>query len=316
MSLGYVCLASFAIGTNLLMIVRTLRSGWLRIGGYLAHVGVGLLLIGFVGSYAFASEELRMVIPQGETQHGFGHSFTFWGYDESRQDGHHGLRIEVDRDRDPFVAQPEVFYNARMGAWTRTPAIKRYLWRDLYVSPSEYLPANDPSTAMLTPNQQTQIGPYRLRFDGFDVQDHLATESAAEVAATVTITTTNGVRVVNPGIRLEVGRLIPLPVDLGEGKRLVLDNFVPGTQQVLLRVDGLNLPIQPARAVIEVSTKPAIALVWVGALMMALGSALAAVRRRIELRPAHVPARRGLRSASEGWLGRRRAALPGATLQS
>jgi cytochrome c-type biogenesis protein CcmF len=255
-----------------------------------------------------------MVIPQGETQRAFGHTFSFWGYDDSRLDGRHGLRIEVDRESKPFVAQPEVYYNARMGAWTRTPAIKRSLWRDLYISPSEYLPANDPSTATLTPKEQVQVGPYTLRFDGFDVKDHLATESAAEVGATVTITDTTTTRVVQPGMRLEVGRLIPLPVEIGDGKRLLLENFVPGTQQVLLRVEGLNLPTQPARAVIEVSTKPVIALVWAGALLMALGCGLAVVRRGLEIQPATAPARGRLRVSGD-WLRRRRAPLPGAALR-
>jgi cytochrome c-type biogenesis protein CcmF len=116
-------------------------------------------------------------------------------------------------------------------------------------------------------------------------------------------------------MRLEVGRLIPLPVDLGGGKRLLLENFVPGTQQVLLRVEGLSLPTEPARAVIEVSTKPAIALVWAGALLMALGCGLAVVRRRLDLQPATAPARGRLR-ISEDWFRRRRAPLPGATLRT
>jgi cytochrome c-type biogenesis protein CcmF len=95
-------------------------------------------------------------------------------------------------------------------------------------------------------------------------------------------------------MRLEVGKpFVSLPVDLGGGKKLHLDNFVPGSKQVLLRIDGLNLPLQPARAVVDVSTKPAIGLVWIGALLMVLGAALAVVRRRLELRPASQPERRG-----------------------
>jgi cytochrome c-type biogenesis protein CcmF len=62
---------------------------------------------------------------------------------------------------------------------------------------------------------------------------------------------------------------------------------------VRLRVEGLNLPVQPARAVIEVSTKPAIALVWMGALLMALGAGIAVVRRKLELSPAARPAHAG-----------------------
>ncbi|MDQ5850508.1 MAG: hypothetical protein M3380_00250, partial [Chloroflexota bacterium] len=69
---------------------------------------------------------------------------------------------------------------------------------------------------------------------------------------------------------------------------LYLDNFVPGAQQVQLRVEGLNLPLEPARAVIQVGTKPAIALVWLGSLLIALGSGLAALRRRLELSPVVV----------------------------
>ena len=313
MALAYVVLASFTVGANLLMIVRTLRGGWLRIGGYLAHVGAGVLLLGVVGSYAYASEELRMVIPQGETQSAFGHTFTFWGYDDSRLDGRHGMRVEVDREGDAFVAQPEVYYNARMGAWTRTPAIKRDLWRDLYISPEEYLPATDPSAATMNTGQEKRIGPYTLRFDGFDIKDHLAASSTAEIGATVVITEAGQVRQVQPRIRLEPGKMTLLPVDLGGGKRLVLDNFVPATREVLLRVEGLNLPIAPARAVIQVSTKPAIALVWLGALLMAIGAGVAAVRRRLELSPVR-ERRRETPERQPGPIGTAgSAALPGAT---
>ncbi|HSH80561.1 MAG TPA: cytochrome c biogenesis protein CcsA [Herpetosiphonaceae bacterium] len=315
MALGYVVLASFAVGSNLVMIVRTLRSGWLRIGGYLSHVGAGVLLLGVVGSYAYASEELRMVIPQGETQRAFGHGFTFWGYDDSRTDGRHGLRIEVDRDGDAFVAQPEVYYNGRMGAWTRTPAIKRYLWRDLYVSPEEYLPATDPSAATMNVGQEKRIGPYALRFDGFDVKDHLADSGVADVGATVTITETGKTRQVQPRIRLEPGKMTLLPVDLGDGKQLVLDNFVPATREVLLRVQGLNLPVEPARAVIQVSTKPAISLVWLGALLIAIGTGIAAVRRRIEINPARERARQAPERQPERVGNTGGAVLPGATFR-
>ncbi len=85
-----------------------------------------------------------------------------------KADGRHGMRIEVTRDNnDTFIATPEIYYNERMGAWTRTPAIRRYLWEDLYISPEEYLPAEDPNTATLVPKQEAKIGPYILRFDGF-----------------------------------------------------------------------------------------------------------------------------------------------------
>ncbi|HEY0737222.1 MAG TPA: cytochrome c biogenesis protein CcsA [Herpetosiphonaceae bacterium] len=307
MSIAYVAIATLALGTNLLMIIRTLRSGWLRIGGYLAHVGMALLLVGVVGSYAYSSAEEKLVIPQGETQSIFGHSFTFWGYDE-RENGKHVLRLEVDNETEsPFVAAPDVYFNSRMGAWVRTPAIKRYLWQDLYISPEEYLPADDPSMVDLAPGQQAEVGPYTLAFNKFEVEDHLASGNGALVGATVTITHENSVQVVTPQMRLEPNKVLQeLPVELPDGKKLALENFNPSEQMARLRVDGLNLPVVPARAVFTVSIKPAIALVWIGTLLMALGGLVAVVRRRWEALPAREPARapaRGWGQRVLGWRG-------------
>jgi len=292
MAVAYLAIASFAFGTNLLMIIRTLRAGWLRIGGYVAHVGMALFLVGVIGSYVYASPEEKLVVPQGETQSIFGHSFTFWGYDE-RPNGKHVLRLEVDKQSDaPFVATPDVYFNQRMGAWVRTPAIKRYLWQDLYISPEEYLPANDPNVAVIAPGERAEIGAYSLRFDKFEVEDHLATDKYAIVGATVTVTHEQTVQTLQPQMRLEPNQaLLEMPVDLPNGKQLVLENFNPGEQLARLRVDGLNLPIVPARAVFTVSIKPAIALVWLGTVLMALGGLLAVLRRRWELIPVREPVR-------------------------
>src|SRR5262249_40211263 len=65
--LAYLGLGGFAAGTNLVMIVRTLRSGWLRIGGYLAHLGLAVLLAGIVGSTSYAAPDQKLVVPEGDT---------------------------------------------------------------------------------------------------------------------------------------------------------------------------------------------------------------------------------------------------------
>ena len=46
----------------------------------------------------------------------------------------------------------------------------------------------------------------RTFFEGFDVQDHLATDQYAIVQATVTVTHENQVQVVRPQLRLEPNR--------------------------------------------------------------------------------------------------------------
>ena len=287
MPIAFVLVATLALGTNLLMIMRSFRGGsggWLRIGGYLAHVGMAVLLVGVVGSYAYASPDERMVIPQGETQTMFGHSFTFWGY-ETRDDGKHVLRLEVDNSTEKtFVARPDVYFNERMGAWVRTPAIKRYLWQDLYISPEEYLPVDDKNTAFITRGQQGNIGPYSIRFDSWDTHNGMNTGDITRVGATLTITNGDTVQTYTPEILVTTaGEVAPIPIDLDNGRELMLESVSVNSSIVKMRITGMNLPIVPERAVITVSTKPAIAFVWLGTILMVVGGALAVGRRRLNV---------------------------------
>ncbi len=303
LALLYIGLATFAVATNVILIVRTLRSGWLRIGGYLAHVGMGLLLVGVVGSYTYSSQDVKLTITQGDTVSAFGHTFQFWG-EETLPNGKTALRLELDRDSSPAVARPELFYNQRMGSWTRTPAIRRSVWQDLYISPADSQPASDPNTAQLGVGQVGKIGPYLIAFQGFEIKEHSTADSASVGASVVlTDTRTSAVRTLVPAMTLAANAAAaPVPLDLGAGQQLVLADLSAPNRQVLLRVTGLNLPLQPARAIIEVSTKPAIALVWTGALIMFLGAVCAWLRRRGELAatlapvaaPGPAPARGGL----------------------
>jgi cytochrome c-type biogenesis protein CcmF len=282
--LAFLLVATFAFGTNLLMLVRTLRGGWLRIGGYLSHVGMAVLLVGFVGSYVYASPEQQLRIQQGETQSVMGHSFTFWGYEE-REGGKHVMRLHVDQETDkPFVASPQIFYNQRMQATVQTPAIMRYLWEDMYIAPAEYQPALDPNVTEISPGQNAAIGPYQLQFDKYDMVPPAEGQEVIELGAALTITHETTVQTVTPKLRINLtqGQFTPLPVQLPDGKTLVFENFNPNARLARLRVTGLNLPVQPAYAVFTVSTKPAIALVWLGALLMTVGGGMAVVRRRWE----------------------------------
>ncbi|MBA3945277.1 MAG: cytochrome c biogenesis protein CcsA [Herpetosiphonaceae bacterium] len=313
MALTYILFAIFAIGTNGIIIVRTLRSGWLRIGGYLAHVGMGLLLLGVIGSYAYSSDDLKMTIAQGTTQNAFGHSFTYWG-EEKLPSGKTALRFEVDQGQaGHFVARPELYFNQRMGATMQTPAIKRSAWQDLYISPAGSLAADDPNAATLGKGQAGVVGPYQIKFKDFQIDNHADTTGIAEVGAAVVITDTrtSTVRTLVPKMRVDANQktVVAMPLELGNGYKLTLANFSPNPQdaQAILRIEGLNLPLVPARAIIEVSTKPAIGLVWTGSLMMFFGALLAWLRRRQELAAVEVAARDGARrrvgGVLPGWLG-------------
>jgi|HigsolmetaAR202D_1030399.scaffolds.fasta_scaffold00041_13 Cytochrome c biogenesis factor len=290
-SLGYLGLGTFAAGTNLVMIIRTLKGGWMRIGGYLSHVGLMIMFAGVVGSSAYASPDERLVIAEGDTikMHGFG--FTFKGYEET-EDKKGYLHLVVEHNGKEFKADPHLYVNERMGATMQTPSIHSFLWRDLYITPVEFLPRSDPNAPIMAANDTVEIGPYKVTFVNFDI-DRQAMMSGqlngAEIGAKLLIEYEGQTSEYIPRVRLVMPEDNPdslyyeeLPVTIQGGHKLALVNFDPNQRLIALKVLGLNLPAEPAKAIILVSTKPAVVLVWLGVFIGILGGFIALVRRYLE----------------------------------
>ncbi len=287
LAVAYIGLGVFAFGTNLLMIIRTLKGGWLRIGGYLAHLGLVVFIIGAIASTLYATPEQRILVPQGQSVNAYGYSFTFNGW---RQDAAGRGVLELTAARDGRVAQlaPQLYLNEKMGGTMATPAISSELFQDLYVAPQEYQPPFDRNIADLTVGQATEVGPYKIVFNGFDVPDMTQAMEEAKIGASLSVTYEGQTTEIKPAILWLADETDPeaalrdMPVTLPGGHIASLAGFNPEQRRVVVRVAGLNLPIDPAKAVVVVSVKPGVILVWVGVVVTVIGGLLAAVRRRVE----------------------------------
>jgi cytochrome c-type biogenesis protein CcmF len=283
--LAYIGFGSFAAGTNIVMIVRTLRSGWLRIGGYLAHVGLAVLLAGVVGSSFYGTPEQRIVVPKGDTISAYGYDFTFNGWRQT-PDGKGTLDLAVTRGSETFQGAPMLYFNPRMGATMATPAIKSELFQDLYISPAEYTPPEDHNAAQLLVNDKKAIGPYTITFLRFDASD--AHNGRADVGAQLKVQYQGQETTLTPKIRIVANEsdmakaFQSIPATLPGGQTIALENFDPVQRWAALRVTGLNLPVDPAKAVVMISLKPGILLVWLGVGIGVLGGLIAVLRRTLE----------------------------------
>ncbi len=287
-----VLLGTFALGTNILMIERTLRGGWLRIGGYLAHVGFTVLIIGIIGSAAYSSPEERLAFEQGDTVTYRNYEITFNEWQQT-EDGGGVLNLTVRRGNEVFTAAPELYFNQRMGSTIQNPAIKSYIWQDMYISPAEYIPALNPARPVLGAGDTVQMGPYAITFESFDIDSAaMMSGEMAEVGAKLTVTDAAGnTAEFIPRMKLVTDEATgdsgfeDLPVTLPGGETLSLVTFHPTQRLIMLQGTGGeldNLPVQPARAVITVSIKPLVILVWLGMIIGALGGVIAFIRRTLE----------------------------------
>jgi len=284
--LAYIGLGAFAAGTNILMIARSLKSGWLRLGGYLAHLGLAVLLTGVVGSSFYASPDLKIVVPQGQTVTAYGYDFSFNDWKQTPI-GKGVLDLTVKRGDDTFNAAPTLYFNPRMGATMAEPSIKSEFFRDVYISPQEYEPPNDRNSARLAVNGKQEIGPYTITFLGFDASES-HTAGSGDIGAKLRVTYQGQDSTVTPAIRLVANETDPakaiqlLPAALPGGHSISFENFDPVQRFADVRVAGLNLPVEPAKAVVTVSLKPGILLVWLGVGIGVLGGLIAMVRRTLE----------------------------------
>ena len=287
MPVAFVALCTFALGTNLLMIRRTLRGGLLRIGGYLAHVGLMVLMLGIVASTLYATPSERILIPEGQQVSVYGYTFSFNGW-RMLPNGSGVLDLTATRGQETWHATPELYMNNVMGATMATPAIKSEIFQDLYVSPSEYQPPLDRNITDMVVGETKALGPYQFTFLGFDVPDS-HTAGSADVGARLMVSHNGSDQVeLTPKITLLANSTNPEeavkdnPVELPGGMSASLAAFDPVARRVIIRVNGLNLPIDPAKAVIEVSIKPGVMLVWSGVVIGVIGGLIAVLRRSLD----------------------------------
>jgi cytochrome c-type biogenesis protein CcmF len=309
LALLFIAGTVFAIATNLVVIRRIWRAGPLKLGGYLAHVGVGLLFVGIIGT-SFYKQTAALQLTQDTPQQVFGRQFVFRGMAVPESDPlkRRAVQIEVtDPQRGRTWLAEAPFYNyPKTGQLVQHPAIESGLWSDLYIAVSQYEPARQLAPGLLHLGKETpqELAGYQLTFKQFEVPDReamLRGDGPVEVKAVLEVTAPDGTQTtVKPALRVEANQdPVSEPVALpGEATAMLV--FVdPGSQRVVVKVAGVDLSrVNPddlkSRVFMEVSREPGIKFAWAGFIIGVLGGLLALLRRWREARPAadvlHTPA--------------------------
>lgn len=292
LALFYVAGGTFALGTNLVMLVRTLRGGWMRIGGYLSHVGFAIMVLGLIGSSAYATPEARISLSPGESTRLYGYEFIFNGYKlDEQQRG--VLDFSVSDGRTTFSAKPYLYENERMGATMTTPSIHSFIWHDLYIAPAGFDPERDGKRPVLGQGETVAMGPYEVTFLGFNIDREamMSGNGVLRVGAPLRVLYEGQVLDLEPAVQVvnnpDTGEqeLEYVPAELPGGASLTVVSLDPNSRRVMLAGTGNgldDLPVVPAKGIIAVSVKPLVVLVWTGVSVMVLGGAIALLRRFLE----------------------------------
>ncbi len=284
-----ILLASLALATNLQKTIGKMRgpSGLRAAGGYLAHVGVGIILLGIIASSAY-DQSAKITLVQGVPKELDGMTLTFKRFvpRQGREKEH--MEIEVARKGDkPFLVRPKLFVNDRTKQVMANPDIKVSPLQDFYVSPIDFDPGQ--LRLQLAAGEAGRMGDMEVRFTGFDFQvqgNALAAMAAGQpmtIGAVLDVTRNGQTASLKPLYRLNpvTGGVETPPMPLPGGGEIVVAGINPADGAVQLEVVGVaNAP----KLAVDVTRKPLIQLVWGGLYVVLLGGILATVQRYREVR--------------------------------
>jgi cytochrome c-type biogenesis protein CcmF len=288
MPAGVVFAAAFALTANVIVTVRGFRAGWKHGVAYLGHAGVSVLLIGIVASSRYGSA-VQVQLPQGEERSALGYRMTYQGV-RSERDGKDRVMIAVQTPEGAFEATPALYWSEFNQGYMKKPHIERYLTHDLYISPLEMVGADPEGGAVWFSKGETkQIGQVKYTFIDFDRQ----MGEVVRVAARMRVEIGGRTVPVRPVLEMNMKSGMPnrIPDYLPGGGSVQIANVDPNTGRVALELPGMPHRGEGKVLAVEVSTKPFINLVWLGAILM-LGSAFLSVFRRArEVKPTEgIPA--------------------------
>ncbi|MCL4515271.1 MAG: cytochrome c biogenesis protein CcsA [Firmicutes bacterium] len=288
--LFFVASAIFGVTTNLIMFVSVLRGKIINTGGYLTHIGVGLMLAGIVASSAY-SQTVKLNLAANEPQSAFGYRFTYRGMFVPPATGKPAVKLEVARNGRSFVVAPEMYYSQYNDGMMRTPSIKKLAFEDLYISPVEKPEAGQSDVVRfdIAKRETREVAGYRFYFDKFDMSQHNTGSNVEQVGVVLRVTYQGKETTLTPSVDFSGSEPGFFPAQLpGHNAQVEIDRIsasegIVGLALKGIAPDGREVPPPVDRMVIEVSVKPLINVLWLGTLLVLIGGAVAWRRRDIEL---------------------------------
>jgi cytochrome c-type biogenesis protein CcmF len=272
-----------ALATNLQKTIEKYRAGGLKaLGGYLTHVGVGIILLGIIASSGY-DQSTKVTLTQGVPKQLDGMTLTFTRHILPQGREKERMEVQVARaGQAPFMVYPKMFMNSRTRQMMVNPDIKSSPFQDLYVSPIEFDPGQP--RLQLAKGQTGQIGDVEVRFVQFNLNMNGNALVAMQAGKQVTIgaqlaVTQNGRTVeVTPVYRLDPasGAVESSPVALPGGGSVLVSGINAGTGAVQIETTGLA---NAAKLALDVTRKPLIQLVWGGLYVVLFGGILTLIQR-------------------------------------
>jgi len=276
--------ALFALVSNLFGFIRRGGKGLKFAGGYLAHLGVGVLLVGLITSSGY-SRSTKLSLPLNEAKEAFGYRFTYLGIEPASSGERDALKVKVEKGDKNFIARPKFYYSEFTQGMLRHPHIEINPLNDLYLAPLKFSPGEEENLFSLQKGEIKNLKGYTIKFLDFDMTTHSKVDQVA-VGAILKVERNDHKETVVPVITLgrtegdQARRKVGL---LGGEDYLVLEKIDADRKMIDLSLVLGGEETSEDLVILNVSEKPLINLYWLGTVLILLGLVIAIYRRTKEI---------------------------------
>ncbi len=284
--------AVFTIVVNGEFAVKIIKKNLKNLGGYIAHIGIALFLLGIVGSAAY-SDHKNVELVKGKPTTAFGYEMTFTGYTPIENNTKYAFNINMKKGGKTYTVSPVMYISEYNNSLMREPAILNLFSKDVYLAPLGYDEGTNQTTASgeivhLEKGKVTEYQNSKITFDKFDISSET-------------------MKAMQEGKDFQMGAVLSLEKDgkteqfelfrksvSGEvqftdyssenaGLKIKLTNLT--AEMIEVSIASLNenqqQVVEQKQEVLSVtaSIKPYISLVWIGIIVMVLGFFVAVARR-------------------------------------
>lgn len=262
----------FILGVNMYDLARLNAKAILP--SRLAHIGVGVMILGIMTS-GYHSSTVQKKIIQGKEEKVGPVTLTFTGISD---DAKSRASFKLGAGEGAKNISMEYYISKRANnTLYREPYIKMGIFGDIYIIPEQYKEGiAGVAFARLKKGEEVTMGDLKVTLAGIRSANMMSKQPA--IHADIII---NGKKV-SPGVRFHDRHRHPIEVMLPGTKRKVkLQGFDVRNKTVDLYIEpGKNTPVPPDTMLVNVSEKRMIWLVWLGTLLIAAGGLLAMVRTK------------------------------------
>ena len=250
-------------------------------GGYLAHVGIGLMMFGIITSSVY-DKSTKITLPIDTDVNIMGYDLRYDGRYPS-PDGKDKVKIAVDNS----ITFAKFYWSDYSRAYMVAPSVMNMIFEDLYISPIQIIAADenipDLDKFVIKKSETYSFENLTFYFAGYDMNTHGMSNGNIYVAAILDVRDDQGniLGTIKPALEIIGNESQPQPAILpGSNRKVFIQGINVEDGAISIGVTGIDHnPMLAGKELlaVEVSIKPFINILWLGTFLMIFGFITASI---------------------------------------